>query len=123
MKDENRKSEPITFADIAAKMIAKKPTAHTWQGLALKIIQELKVPPIKKSSVFRVCKTNSTSYIERCLADTKELCEGANKWAYFFKVVNNAKKEQAGDEQALKQKQMNFDNYVKRNAPKKIIYN
>lgn len=92
-KRENRKSELSTFADIAKKFKPKKPTSHGWQALALRIIQELGVPANKKSSVFRVCKTNSEIYIERCFNDTKELCQAGSKWQYFFKVVNNAKKE------------------------------
>ena len=94
---EKRSSELSSFADIASKFKQKKPTAHEWQALALRIIKDLGVPPNKKSSVFRVCKMNSIIFIERCLNDTKELCDGGSQWQYFFKVVTNAKKDDSLD--------------------------
>ncbi len=121
--EENKKNNKFTsLADLIPQIKPKKVTTTQWQGLALRIIQELNVPANKKSSVFRVCKTNSLNYIERCLIDTKELCTGTNKWAYFFKVVNNAKKEQAGDTQTIKQKQINFEKYKLNNFNKKRNY-
>ncbi|PLX20971.1 hypothetical protein C0584_04270 [Candidatus Parcubacteria bacterium] len=66
----------------------KKPPAHEWQDLALRIIQELKVPNFKRNSVFKVCKENSKQFIETCLSDTKELCKTGSKWSYFFKLVS-----------------------------------
>jgi len=67
---------------------AKKPPAYEWQDLALRIIKELSVPNFKRSAVFKVCKENSKSYIERCLNETKELCRAGAKWKYFFKLIN-----------------------------------
>ncbi|MBL7058708.1 hypothetical protein ISS03_05230 [Patescibacteria group bacterium] len=118
-----RISEFESLFTIANKVVVKKPVAYSWQGLALKIIQDFQVPANKKSSVFKICKTNTESYIERCLNDTKELCQDGEKWKYFFKVINNAKKEQAGDPDAIRQRQFNFENYKLKHAPKKIKYN
>ncbi|MDD5071686.1 MAG: hypothetical protein PHQ42_03050 [Patescibacteria group bacterium] len=67
---------------------AKKPPAYEWQDLALRIIKELSIPNFKRSAVFKVCKENSKSYIERCLNETKELCRSGAKWKYFFKLIN-----------------------------------
>jgi len=67
---------------------AKKPPAYEWQDLALRIIKELDVPNFKRSAVFKVCKENSKSYIERCLNETKELCRSGAKWKYFFKLIS-----------------------------------
>ncbi len=61
--------------------------AYQWQDTALRIIKELAIPNFKRSSVFKVCKDNSKEYIERCLNDTKELCQTGDRWKYFFKVV------------------------------------
>jgi hypothetical protein len=64
-----------------------KPPAHPWQDLALRVIQELKVPGFKRNSVFKACKDNSMQFIEQALIDTKELCQTGEKWKYFFKIV------------------------------------
>ncbi|MCD4694207.1 hypothetical protein K8R62_02500 [bacterium] len=71
------------------------PPAYRWQDLALSIIKELNIPDFKKSSVFKACRDNSREFIERCLNDTKELCDGKDKWRYFFKLVSspNTKKD------------------------------
>lgn len=69
----------------------KKPPTYEWQELALRIIEELRVPKNKKSSVFKACKQYPKVYIEKCFNDTKELCEGEEKWRYFFKLVNGSK--------------------------------
>ena len=73
------------------KKQAKKPPAYEWQDLALKIIEDLGIPNFKKSSVFKACKNNPKSLIEKCLNDTKELCQGGEGWKYFFKLVSQIK--------------------------------
>lgn len=73
---------------------SKKPPAHEWQDLALRVIQELSVPGFKRNSIFKVCKDNDKIAIERALNDTKELCKTGQKWAYFLKVID---KYQFGD--------------------------
>lgn len=79
---------PQNFKDIIAKKKAGiKPPAYPWQELALRIIGELNIPPNKRNSVFLVCKKQPKVYIEKCLNDTKELCQTGEKWKYFFKVV------------------------------------
>ena len=65
-----------------------KPPAYEWQDFALRIINELGIPGFKRSAVFKVCKENPKSYIERCLNETKELCRSGAKWKYFFKLIN-----------------------------------
>lgn len=65
----------------------KKPPAYQWQDLALRIIQELHIPNFKRNSVFKVCKEMDRNFVEKCLDDTKELAEGADKWKYFFKLI------------------------------------
>ena len=70
-----------------------KPPFYPWQELALKIIKELNIPDFKRSSVFKVCKECDKIFIERCLTDTRELCQNGLKWKYFFKIVNNDSKE------------------------------
>ncbi len=85
-----RKSEPENIGDIFKKKApepVKKPPAYQWQDLALRVIDELHIPNFKRNSVFKACKDNDKYFIERCLADTKELAEGTEKWKYFFKVV------------------------------------
>ena len=72
----------------------KKPPAHQWQDLALRVIKELNIPNFKRSSVFKICKENSKEFVEQCLADTKELCNSKEKWRYFFKVANERKNNQ-----------------------------
>lgn len=66
--------------------------AYPWQELALKIIDDLKVPGLKKSSVFKACKNNSKEVIEKALNDTKELCKTGECWKYFFKLINKLEK-------------------------------
>ena len=66
----------------------KKPPAYPWQELALKVIKELNIPNIKRSSIFKVCRDYPKEFIERCLADTKELCQTGEKWRYFLKLIN-----------------------------------
>ncbi len=66
----------------------KKPPAYPWQELALRVIDELKIPDFKRNSVFKACKENTKEFIEVCLNDTKELCQDGAKWKYFFKIVS-----------------------------------
>ena len=86
------KTAPQSIGDIFAnKPQQKKPPAHEWQELALKIIEELNVPNFKRNSVFKVCKENSKQFILSSLNDTKELCKKGEMWKYFFKVVGDKK--------------------------------
>lgn len=64
-----------------------KAPAYAWQDLALQVIKELNIPGFKRSAVFKVCKQRPRVYIEKCLNDTKELCQTGEKWKYFFKVA------------------------------------
>lgn len=68
-----------------------KPPAYQWQEFALRIIKELVIPDSKKSAVFKVCRDYPKNFIEQCLVDTKELSQRAEKWKYFFKLVNQSK--------------------------------
>jgi hypothetical protein len=80
--------EPKSLGDILkTKAISKKPPAYPWQDLALRIEKEINIPKFKRSAVFKVCRDYPRSVIERCLADTKELCQSGEKWRYFFKTV------------------------------------
>ena len=76
------------IGDVFSKKEEKKPPAHEWQELALRIIQELGIPNFKRSAVFKVCKENSVSFIQICVNDTKELCKEGQKWQYFFKLIS-----------------------------------
>lgn len=71
------------------KKPSKKPPAFEWQELALKIINELGVPNLKRNSVFKICKEYPKNKVLAALNDTKELCKSGEKWKYFFKVLNN----------------------------------
>jgi len=89
-----RKGEFEKIGDLFAKRATTtKAPAYQWQDLALKIIGELRVPPFKRSSIFKICKENTRIFVEACLADTKELCDGVERWKYFFKVVANRDSE------------------------------
>ena len=76
------------FSDLIGKKQSKKPPAYQWQDLALKVIEELNMPKFKRNAVFKVCKENTKPFIEKCLNDTKELCQKGEKWKYFFKLVS-----------------------------------
>jgi hypothetical protein len=80
------------IGDLFSRKPSKLPT-FAWQELALRVINELSIPNFKRSSVFQVCKQKSRIYIEKCLNDTKELCQSGEKWKYFFKVIAGDKKE------------------------------
>ena len=80
------------FSDIISTSRAKKPPAYQWQELALRVVEELGIPKFKRSAVFKVCKENPKSLIEKCLNDTKELCQTGQKWKYFFKLISENKK-------------------------------
>ncbi|HPD03430.1 MAG TPA: hypothetical protein PLB57_01325 [bacterium] len=66
-----------------------KPPAYPWQQLALEVIERLRVPNFKRSAIFKVCQQFPESTIRQALIDTQELCEGGNRWQYFFKILNN----------------------------------
>jgi len=70
-----------------SKLSRPKAPAYAWQDLALRVIKELNIPNFKRSAVFKVCKLRSRTYIEKCLNDTKELCQTGEQWKYFFKVA------------------------------------
>ena len=78
-----------------AKMPKKKPPAYQWQELALKIIKDLNVPNFKRGSVFKAVSENSDRDIITALNDTLELCQTGEKWKYFFKIVDNLKKDRS----------------------------
>ena len=80
------------FSDIIRASKAKKPPAYQWQELALRVIEELCIPRFKRSAVFKACKDNPKNIIEKCLNDTKELCQTGQKWKYFFKLISENKK-------------------------------
>ncbi|GEM_PF-2490132 len=80
--------EPMSFKKILDnKKSGVKPPAYLWQDLALKIERELHVPAFKRNSIFKVCRDYPRTVIERCLADTKELCTQGEQWKYFLKLV------------------------------------
>ncbi|MBU4217070.1 hypothetical protein L6270_04545 [Candidatus Parcubacteria bacterium] len=76
------------FGDILKSRQIKKAPAYQWQDFALQIIKELNIPPTKKGSVFKICKDRPRAFVEKCLNDTKELCNSKDKWRYFFKLAS-----------------------------------
>lgn len=88
-KDEG----PQKLSDLFGKIEQKKPPAHQWQDLALRIISDLSIPNFKRGSVFKICKDNSKEKVERAYNDTKELCKSGEKWKYFFKVISDSETE------------------------------
>lgn len=86
---ENKKEFENINDIFGSRVTQKKPPAHDWQDLALKVIKELSIPNFKRSAVFKVCKEKSKIEIEKCLNDTKELCQSGVKWKYFFKIVSS----------------------------------
>ena len=72
---------------------SKKMPTYAWQDLALRVIKELNTPSFKRSAVFKVCKQKPRVYIEKCLNDTKELCQTGEKWKYFFKLIAGGRKK------------------------------
>ncbi len=76
------------ISDILNKKDGVKPPAYPWQELALTVIKELNIPKFKRNAVFKVCREHHKALIERCLIDTKELCQIGEKWRYFFKLIN-----------------------------------
>lgn len=88
--------EPLSFKEIVAnKKSAPKAPAYLWQDLALKIERELHVPAFKRNSIFKVCRDYPRSLIERCLADTKELCKSGEQWKYFLKIVMSSEQDRS----------------------------
>lgn len=79
------------------KAVQKKPPAYEWQDLALRVIQDLRIPNNKRSSVFKVCKIHHKEFIEKCLNDTKELCDQGEMWKYFFKLINERQRSKDDD--------------------------
>lgn len=79
---------PETIKEIMKTRQSKRPPAYPWQDLALRIITELSIPKFKRNSVFKVSKQRPKEFIEKCLNDTKELCQTGQCWKYFFKLVN-----------------------------------
>ena len=80
-----------SFGDIIKNKEEKKkvkPTAYSWQELALQIIKELNIPNFKRSSVFKICKEAPENMVKAALVDTKELCKDGESWKYFFKVIH-----------------------------------
>jgi hypothetical protein len=82
---------PQNFKEIFASKKIIKPPAHPWQQFALEIIDQLGIPKDKRNSVFLICKKYPRVYVEKCLNETKELCQTGEKWKYFFKVVEQNK--------------------------------
>ena len=83
-------TKPEALKDILKKpRVFKKAPAYQWQELALRVIDELRVPNNKRSAVFKIVKQHSKPIIERALNDTKELSTGQEPWRYFFKVIDN----------------------------------
>lgn len=83
-----RKENLKSFGELMKNRVIKKAPAFEWQDLALRVIKELNIPNNKRSSVFRVCKQNTKQIVERAMNDTKELCKTAEKWRYFFKIID-----------------------------------
>lgn len=75
------------IGDLLVGKKSQKMPVYAWQDLALRIIKELNIPNFKRSAVFKICKQKPRVYIEKCLNDTKELCQTGEKWKYFFKVA------------------------------------
>jgi len=78
--------------DVLKNKKIKKAPAYEWQDLALRVIDDLKIPNFKRGAIFKVCKENPKNFIENALNDTKELCKSGLKWKYFFKLINEFKK-------------------------------
>jgi len=76
------------LGDILKTRKIKKPPAHPWQDLALRVIKELSIPNFKRNSVFLICKKFPKEKVERAMNDTKELCQTGEKWKYFFKIIS-----------------------------------
>jgi hypothetical protein len=93
--DNDKKGEFEGLGAIFSKKIqtkTKKPPAYLWQDLALRVVAELNIPGFKRASIFKICRDHPREFVERCLADTKELCQSGEKWKYFLKVVNEEAK-------------------------------
>ncbi len=77
-----------SIQDIFKNKKPVKAPAYIWQEMALKIINELGVPPFKRSSVFKICKDLERNFVEKCFDDTEELAKGGDAWRYFFKLTS-----------------------------------
>lgn len=76
------------IAAILKSRQSKKAPAYPWQDLALRVIKELSIPGFKRGAVFKVCKNLAPNLVERAMNDTKELCQNASAWKYFFKIAD-----------------------------------
>jgi hypothetical protein len=83
----------------------KKPPAYPWQDLALKVVADLGVPGFKRASIFKICRDYPKEFVERCLNDTKELCQTGEKWKYFLKVIDAESKRIKNTEHEAKSKE------------------
>ena len=64
------------------------PPAYEWQDLALRVIDELGIPPQKRNAVFRVCKLLPKRVVEKALNESKELAaKTPDRWRYFFQGI------------------------------------
>ncbi len=88
----NVKNGPEKISKILKQKQPEKPPAYQWQEFALRIIKELGVPSFKKNSVFKAAKEYPRPVVEKCLSDTKELCQRGAKWKYFFKLISQNRK-------------------------------
>ena len=88
----------------------KKPPAHEWQDLALRIIDELCIPTFKRNSVFKICKDNHKETVLKAFNDTKELCERGERWKYFFKVIGGKGEYRPFDLKQNKYQKTNYRN-------------
>ncbi|MFA6524825.1 MAG: hypothetical protein WCT33_00985 [Patescibacteria group bacterium] len=89
-----RKSEMENIGEIFKKKTpGKKPPAFEWQDLALRVIEELRIPSFKRNSVFKACRDHDKYFIQKCVSDTKELADEGEKWKYFFKLVGKKPEE------------------------------
>lgn len=84
-----RIDQPESMKALLGRRSTVKPPAHPWQDLALRVIDELGIPTIKRSAVFLVCKKYPMQVIEKALNETKELAKAGERWRYFFKVIEN----------------------------------
>ena len=98
---------------------SKKPPAYLWQELALRVIEDLAVPNKKRNAVFKVCKNYHKYWVEKCLIDTKELCQGSECWRYFFKLISQKKLKQ-GKKLKVAKKQNSSPNNQRQKATGKI---
>lgn len=94
MSEEKKEDQGFSaFGEIFSQKKTVKAPAYEFQDLALRIINELKVPNFKRGSVFKICKEKPKNLVINALNDTKELCQSGDKWKYFFKVIASLSEE------------------------------